>query len=211
MTSKAALILALALIGAAAAPGETWRFTAQRVSSVQSESESLTVLDGAARVESDTMVILADHLELAGPDYDRISGFGSVSVDDRDEGLQVRSGRFEYDRDSDIIRFRDQVTLVDEGEGIVIRCESLDLLNQDDLAVMQISVRLIQEDTVCRGEYATFQRNENLLEISGRPVVWRDGDEYRADRIRVDLDTDEIVMEGTVAGALTTDDDQEDE
>ena len=87
----------------------------------------------------------------------------------------------------------------------------MDLQEEDDLIIMQVSVRLIKEDTICRGEFATFQMEGNLLEISGRPVVWRKNDEYRADRIRVNLDTDEIVMEGAVAGELTTANEDEDE
>jgi lipopolysaccharide export system protein LptA len=183
---------------------ETWRFSADQVSSSQGSSNPKTILDGSARVESDNMLITATHLELGGVDYTRITGAGGVSLTDSDRGVTVTSGRFDYDRDAKIIRFREQVTLVDEEEGIVIRCESMDLQESDDLIIMQVSVRLIKEDTICRGEFATFQMEENILEISGRPVVWRKNDEYRADRIRVNLDTDEIVMEGAVAGELTT-------
>lgn len=184
---------------------ETWRFSASEVSSNQGGgSKSNTILDGNARVESDNMVITAAHLELGGEDYTRISGSGGVSLTDSERGVTIESERFDYDREAKIIRFREQVSLVDQEKGIVIRCESMDLQEEDDLLIMQVSVRLIQDQTVCRGEFATFLLEENILEISGRPVVWREADEYRADRIRVNLDTDEIVMEGAVAGALTT-------
>jgi lipopolysaccharide export system protein LptA len=197
-------IILLLLFLSAGLGAETWRFSADQVSSTQGTANSKTILDGSARVESDNMLITATHLELGGVDYTQISGAGGVSLTDSERGVTVTSGRFEYDRDAKIIRFREQVTLVDEEEGIVIRCESMDLQEADDLIIMQVSVRLIKEDTICRGEFATFQMEENLLEISGRPVVWRKNDEYKADRIRVNLDTDEIVMEGAVAGELTT-------
>lgn len=200
------LVLLTVSIGIGA---ETWRFSADQVSSTQGENKSKTILDGNARVESDKMVISASHLELGGQDYKRISGDGGVSLNDMDRGITVTSGRFDYDREAKIIRFREQVSLVDREEGIVIRCESLDLQEEDDLVIMQVSVRLIKDDTVCRGEFATFWMEENLLEISGRPVVWRKDDEYRANRIRVNLDTDEIVLEGAVAGALTTNSDND--
>ena len=208
-TDLPVLMLAILLTAAAPLSAETWRFTAKQVSSTQSSSRSVTVLDGDARVASDTMTILADHLELGGEDYSRISGSGGVRLTDSDKGIAIESGRFDYDRSAKIIRFREQVTLVDEEEGIVIRCESLDLLEEEDLVIMQVAVRLIRDDIVCRGEFASFRREENTLEISGRPVVWRGDDEYRANRITVDLNTDEIVMEGTVSGALTTDEPEE--
>lgn len=185
---------------------ETWRFTADQVSSIQGDQRNRTVLDGNARVESDSMEIEALHLELGGENFSLISGTGGIVLNDKDEGVAVEARRFEYDRKAKIIRFREQVTLVDDNEGIVIRCESLDLFEEEDLMVMQVSVRLIKDKTICRGEFASFRREENLLEISGRPVVWREDDEYRAQRITVNLDTDEIIMEGAVEGALTTQD-----
>jgi len=190
------------------AGAETWRFTADQVFSSRSGDSPKTVLDGKARVESEKMLITADHLVLSGKDYSSISGENGVTLTDSERGITVSSGRFDYDRDAKIIRFREQVSLVDEDKGIVIRCESLNLQENNDLVIMQVSVRLIKDETVCRGEFATYWMNDNLLEISGRPVVWRKDDEYRADRIRVNLDTDEITMEGAVAGALTTGEDE---
>ena len=67
---------------------------------------------------------------------------------------------------------------------------------------MQISVRLFKDDMVCRSEYAVYRRNEKLLDLSGFPVVFKKDDEFRADRIRVDLDTDDVTMEGAVSGTI---------
>jgi lipopolysaccharide export system protein LptA len=198
-----------ALLISVPAGAETWRFSASQVTSIQKDKSSRTVLDGDARVESEKFTITASQLELAGSDYDRISGSGGVSLIDKERELTVTSGRFVYDRTAKIIRFRELVTLVDEKEGIVIRCESLDLQEEDEVLVLQVAVRLIKEETVCRGEYATFRMDDNILEISGRPVVWRKDDEYRADRIQVNLDSDEIILEGGVAGALTTKGDED--
>ncbi len=208
-TRLPALIIVLLALGSASLHAETWRFSARQVSSIQSGGQATTVLDGGARVESSSMTILADHLELGGEEYTLISGYGGVNLTDKDRGLKVESRRFEYDRNAKIIRFREQVSLVDTEQGIVIRCESLDLLEDEELVVMQVAVRLIKDDIVCRGEFANYAREENTLTISGRPVVWRKDDEYRADRINVNLNTDEIVMEGAVTGALTTEGDEE--
>jgi lipopolysaccharide export system protein LptA len=205
----AGLCLLLLLAPAGHLFSEVWEFSADRVSSVQNEEETSTVLEGNARVESEQMDIRADYLKLSGDGFGMISGRGGVSMDDAERGIRIESGRFDYDREAGIIRFRDLVTLVDEDEGIVIRCESLDFLEGEELLILQVSVRLIKDRTVCRGEFATFRREEKVLDISGRPVVWRENDEYRADRIRIDLETDEITMEGTVAGELTAEGDVE--
>ena len=188
---------------------ETWSFTANSVTSIQRDQGSRTLLEGRARVESDEMEIRAESLELLGPDYEKISGSGSVVLIETEKGITVESSRFDYDREQELIRFRGRVSLVDEEDGILIRAESLDFFEDDDFVVMTAAVRLIKENTIGRGEFATFRRDEKILELSGRPVVWQDGDEYRADRITVNLDTDEIILEGAVEGLLITEGDED--
>ncbi len=207
----AAVFMALLICSAAPLSAETWNFSARQVSSTQNSSQSATVLDGDARVASDTMTILADHLELGGENYSRISGSGTVKLSDSEKGLVIEAERFVYNRTTKIIRFREQVSLVDEEQGIVIRCESMDLLEEEDLVILQVAVRLTKDDIICRGEFAQFRRDDNVLQISGRPVVWSGDDEYRANRIIVDLNTDEITMEGTVSGELTTEADEDEQ
>jgi len=78
-------------------------------------------------------------------------------------------------------------------------------IEYDDLAeitVFQIGVRLFKDDMVCRSEYAVYRRAVKLLDLSGFPVVFKKDDEFRADRIRVDLDTDDVTMEGAVSGMI---------
>ena len=154
------------------------------------------------------MEIRAESLELLGPDYDKISGSGSVVLIEIEKGITVESSRFDYDREQELIRFRGRVSLVDEEDGILIRAEALDFFEDDDFVMMTAAVRLIKENTIGRGEFATFRRDEKILELSGRPVVWQDGDEYRADRITVNLETDEIILEGAVEGLLITEGDE---
>ena len=55
---------------------------------------------------------------------------------------------------------------------------------------------------VCRSEYAVYRRQAKLLDLSGFPVVFKKNDEFRADRIRVDLETDDVTMEGSVSGSI---------
>jgi lipopolysaccharide export system protein LptA len=61
----------------------------------------------------------------------------------------------------------------------------------------------------CRSEFARYKRKEDLLELSGMPYVFWKGDEYRASRISINLETDEIKMEGEVEGTITTDDEED--
>jgi lipopolysaccharide export system protein LptA len=75
--------------------------------------------------------------------------------------------------------------------------------------VIQIAVRILKKDLVCRAENARNLRPENRLELSGMPVVNRKGDEYRALKIFVDLDKDTIRMEGDIRGRVTSETQEE--
>jgi len=55
---------------------------------------------------------------------------------------------------------------------------------------------------VCRSEYAVYHRRDKILDLTGFPIVYKKDDEFHADRIRVDLDTDDVIMEGAVSGTI---------
>ncbi len=199
--SNAALLLFI-LISVFPCGAEKWSFSASEVSAGKNREN--IILNGNARVESDDIKIRANNLELGGEDYNRITGGGNVILEKKQDSIIVSCQRFEYDRDNGIIHFRRQVEFTDEEENIVIRCESMELFENEDIVIMQVAVRLIKDDTICRGEFASFNQKDNILEISGKPVIWRNEDKYQANLITVNLDTDDIAMEGAVSGALTT-------
>jgi len=65
-----------------------------------------------------------------------------------------------------------------------------------------VGVRIFKDELVCRSQYALYRRTEKTLDLTGLPVVFKDGNEFRADRMRVDLETDDVVMEGSVSGSI---------
>lgn len=186
---------------------ESWRFSANELRKVDKEDESRTVLSGNAHAESDTMSINARQLELSGKDHEYISGSDKIAFINNEKKIEVNSEHLEYNRVTGVVGFRERVILIDEKNSVIVHCESLDFQQKEDLIIMQILVRLIKDDTICRGEFATLWINENMLEISGHPAIWRGDDFYRADRIRINLDTDEIELEGAVEGTLITTED----
>jgi len=188
---------------------ESWRFSANEVKKIDREDESRTLLSGNAYAESDTMRIGAQQLELSGKNHEYINGSGKIAFIDTERKVKVNSERLAYNRVTEVIGFRERVILVDEENDVVVHCESLDFRQKEGLIIMQILVRLIKDDTVCRGEFATLWIDEDILEILGHPTVWRDNDVYRADRIRMNLESDEIELEGAVEGTLTTTEDEE--
>ena len=81
--------------------------------------------------------------------------------------------------------------------------------DKDEITIIQIGVRLLKEDMICRSEFARYFRKDDILELSGLPVVFWKGDEYKATKITINLDTEEISLEGEVRGSITSEDEEE--
>ncbi len=85
---------------------------------------------------------------------------------------------------------------------VIVKGNFLEYMGNDETCLIQIGVRILKDDMVCRSEFARYNRNDDILELTGMPVVFWKNDEYRALRILVDLDKDEITLEGKVTGSI---------
>ena len=127
---------------------------------------------------------------------------GNVEVKDLEKNFTLTSDVFHYDNDKRIIRINGPSMMEDRENKMIIKCSYLENREKDDLIILQVGVRILKEDLACRSEFAVYYRDRNVLELTGLPVVYRKDDVFRASRITVDLDTDEISMEGVVQGSL---------
>jgi lipopolysaccharide export system protein LptA len=76
---------------------------------------------------------------------------------------------------------------------------------ESENCTMQIGVKIFKKDLVCRAENALYSRSKSSLELTGLPQVNKKKDEYRAGTIKVNLKTDEILLDGRVSGSITPD------
>jgi lipopolysaccharide export system protein LptA len=164
--------------------------------------KELTVLTGAAEVRSDNLLLKADRIEIHGDDNEFIDCSGGVWGNEEAKEIFFQTDRLRYDRKLKIARLEGNATLEDKKNQIVAKGRFIEYDDQAEVTVFQVAVRLFKDTMVCRSEYAVYRRTEKLLDLSGFPVVFKKNDEFRADRIRVDLDTDDVTMEGTVSGSI---------
>jgi lipopolysaccharide export system protein LptA len=75
--------------------------------------------------------------------------------------------------------------------------------------LIQVGVRILKEDLTCRSQMARYFREENRLELSGAPVVYWKGDEFRAMKILFDLDKEEVQLERNVEATILLEEDAE--
>ena len=185
-----------------AAWGEVFNFKADRMSGGRATGREVTVLTGNAEVQSDTLLLQADQIEIHGDDNRFVDCVGNVSGFDEEKNIFFRADRIRYDRTLKIARLEGNSTLEDRDNELIARGRFIEYDDIEEVAVLQISVRLFRDNLICRSEHAVYNRPEKMLFLSGFPIVYKDEDEFRAERIRVDLDTDDVNMEGDVRGFL---------
>ena len=168
-----------------------------------------TELIGDARVETEDLLITADRIELFGEDFRYLRCSGGVRLEQTAQGFLLRSEELFVDRERDLSRIESYAEMEDGENGLLIRGGFFeDRGGEDPVTVIQMGVRIMKisdgEVMICRSEFARYFRERQLLELSGLPRVDWKGDVYRASRILVDLETDEIRLEGRVSGTVET-------
>ena len=184
------------------AAADTFTFRADRMSGSKALGRETTILTGNAEVKSDNLLLRAERIEIQGDDNQFIDCTGGVWGMEEEKEILFYTDRLRYDRKLKIARLEGNSTLEDRKNEIVVRGRFIEYDDENEITVFQISVRMFKDDMVCRSEYAVYHRQEKLLDLSGFPIVYKKDDEFRADRIRVDLDTDDVIMEGAVSGTI---------
>ncbi|MDR1302397.1 MAG: LptA/OstA family protein [Treponema sp.] len=182
--------------------GDIFTFKANKMNGSRAAGKEVTVLTGNAEVRSDNLVLKASRIEIHGDDNQFIDCTGEVWGREEAKDIFFQTERLRYDRKLKIARLEGNSTLEDKKNDIVAKGQFIEYDDQAEITVFQVSVRLFKDTMVCRSEYAVYRRMEKLLDLSGFPVVFKKNDELKADRIRVDLDTDDVTMEGAVSGSI---------
>ena len=66
-----------------------------------------------------------------------------------------------------------------------------------------MGVKINSKDIVCESLFALYYRQTALLELTGNPSVKKGKDVFKAARILVNLNTEDIQLDGKVRGSVT--------
>jgi len=178
------------------------------MTTVLAEGAQHALLTGHAEVATTDMKIDADQIELFGKDFIYAQCRGDVKVVDAKRGLDLSSTQLFYDRQQKIARVQGNAMMEDLKNEMVVKGGFIEDRDKEQLTIIQIGVRILKKDLVCRAEYAKYYRDKKILELSGMPWVSRKGDIFQAARITVNLDTDEITLDSGVQGSIQESTDQ---
>ncbi|GHU41285.1 hypothetical protein FACS1894190_09190 [Spirochaetia bacterium] len=181
---------------------DTFTFKADRMSGGKATGKEITVLTGNAEVRSNNLLLKADRIELHGKNNELIECSGSVTGHEQEKEIFFRADKMNYDRDKKVAKLEGNSTLEDKKNEIVARGRFIEYDEKAEITIFQIQVRLFKDNMVCRSEYAVYNRDLQVLDLQGFPIVYKKNDEFHAEKIRVDLDTDDVIMEGAVSGSI---------
>ncbi|RPJ07459.1 MAG: hypothetical protein EHM28_07080 [Spirochaetaceae bacterium] len=210
-TNSVVLAIVLFVLMIAVAAADDFTFSGDRVSSVFARGRERTLLSGHARIRSDKNVITANEIELFGKDSTFAICRGNVRFINVERGLELTCEELFYDREQKVIRVKGNAIMADRENEVIVKGGFIEHHEETDISVIQIGVRILKEDMVCRAEFATYIREKDQLELTGMPVVYWKGDEYRASKIYIDLNKDEVKLEGSVEGQITSEEEEKKE
>jgi lipopolysaccharide export system protein LptA len=188
----------------AALLAETFVFSADSVQSSLAQGKERTILAGRAKVKSGSLTITADRIELSGKDYATLECTGGVVAIDEEEGLRIETPRLVYDRKRKFSHMEGASVLEDRKNHVVLKAQWIENDGEAEVTVAEVNVRILKEDLSCRSEYAVYRRKDKSLELTGAPSARKGNDEYRATRILIDIETEDVRLEGAVQGTIVS-------
>ena len=178
-------------------------FTADFRSGTAGSKTDTTTLEGNATVQTSSMNISADAIELSGEDFRFITATGTVSGSITESQMDFTCGKLKYDRQTKVAQLEDAVHLVDVANEVTADAQIIEYNQNSETAVMQIEITLTQKDNVCTSAFAIYKKSEQKLEMSGNPKIQQGTDSFRAQEITLNLETQEITLDGRVKGTVS--------
>ena len=199
------LTLSMALLSTVAAD-DTISFNGGSSSIVLREGRENVVLSDGASVDVGSMRISADTITLSGEGWTRVECSGHAMIADEERGISIETESVYYDREEERILISTWYEIEDTVNVVSATGASLEYRLDEERLQLDKNVMLLKDtDSVimrCQAESVVFSREENSLELRGAATVYWDGDEYGAEVIRVDLNTDSITLEGRIRGNI---------
>ena len=180
----------------------TISFKADKVIASVSENKKSTNLIGNAEVKVNSLTISADRIEISGKDYRYVNATGSVKGEDDEKGYSFKADLINFDRKTDTVTMFGKLELKDTKNDVSINAENIEYKKKQEIIIMRFNVKIINKDINCNSMFALYNRKESKVELTGSPVVKKGKDEFRAGKISVNLDTEDITLDGRVRGSV---------
>ena len=178
-------------------------FSADKMNGSTGKNSEYTKLSGNAFIKTESMEIRADEIILSGKDFRFINATGNVSGKSIESEFDFSCQQMEYDRETEIAILKGNVSMIDTKNEVNASAQIIEYNQKTEVAYMQINVKLVQKNSTCTGANAIYKKKEQTLELSGTPQIIKDKDNFKANEIFMNLETEEIILDGKVRGSVS--------
>jgi lipopolysaccharide export system protein LptA len=207
-TKNKILFLFIAIIVVVPVAAETITFTADKMSGYSGEVSDYTKLEGNAVIKTTKIEVTADLVELSGDDFRFITANGNVKGKNLDSDMDFSCESMHYDRKTEVVTLRVNANIIDNPNEVTAKAQLIEYNQKTEIAIMQVGVELKQKRSVCTAAFSIYRKKVQMLEMSGNPQIQRDTDIFRAREITLNMDTEDITLDGRVRGSVTSSDDE---
>ncbi|NLK05576.1 MAG: hypothetical protein GX315_04365 [Spirochaetales bacterium] len=182
------------------------RFSGGSTRMQMQEGYQSIALSGGAEITSGTLTLTADSIELAGKEFRYVTCSGSVKLNDDERGVKLMGNNLFYDREEELVVVDGYLELEDLTNEVQATSFFLEFSLDEGTVLLQVQVRLYKHTDsgimACKADSLHLDREKRTLELGGNATIDWAGDRYEAQRITVDLDTEQITMDGTIKGVI---------
>lgn len=201
-SNRRLLFISILLLSCLAAFGEKISFSANSMSGTVGDKSDSTTLQGEAYVLTESMEIAADRISMSGKDFRYIEAEGNVTGKNMKSELEFSCTKLHYDRETKIARLTDDVNLKDTKNDVTAKAQLIEYNQSTDIAIIQIDLELKQKNNVCTGAFAIYDKKQQTLDLSGNAKIKQGEDTFKAQVITLNLNTQEISLDGRVQGSI---------
>lgn len=178
------------------------RYTRARMVEGSEEVE----LSGDAWIETGGTRIEADEIQIYGENFRYARCTGNVIVRDDNQEITLYCTSLSYDRETSTSEVSGWVEMEDRRNELIARGAYMKNNGEEGISVIQIAARIIKDtdkgQMLCRTDTAEYNSKERILLLLGNSSVYWNDDTYKASKITIDLETNEIELEGNVSGTI---------
>lgn len=171
------------------------------------KGENKTVeLTENVRVKSGQIDITANKIIISGENYSYLQCIGNVKVIDHERDIVLRSSTLSYNRSTEFITIDGWVEMQDSKNEVSVSSAWLEFDLNGGILRLQLQTKILKSTSkgpmVCRADNVTYDRNSETITLLGSAEVEWNKDVYKAQKLSVDLKTEEIVMTGDISGTV---------
>jgi len=202
----ALVALATGAMPLAGATSQKITFKGGYTKAVMKEGRESIILTQGAVVQVGEIVFEAETIELSGKDSRYLTGTEKVRIVDSGRGLTIEATSLTYDRELELILIDGWVDILDLENEVIASGAYLSYDQALGIMKLQIAAKLLHHTEsgamVCRADSISYDRANMTLALKGNSSIYWKGDVYEASSIIVDLETEEIQMEGSIKGTV---------